>query len=167
MKRKRLTFYYIILMLICLAPMPVLAVSEGQKMAIVDHCESIKDSLKNVQKQDARTRVYLGGRYETILSGLIMPLNVRLIENSLSSAELVENQSDFAERKVRFSDNYISYQQGLEELVSMNCREEPERFYEKLTEVRAKRNAVNKDVAEMRKLITKNIELVRGLMKEL
>ena len=96
-----------------------------------------------------------------------MPLNVRLIENSLSSAELVENQSGFAERKVGFSDNYISYQQGLEELVSMNCREEPERFYEKLTEVRVKRSAVSKDVAEMRKLITKNIELVRGLMKEL
>lgn len=145
---------------------PVMAISEGQKTAIVDHCESIKDSLKNVQKQDARARVYLGGRYETILSKLIMPLNIRLIENSLSSAELVENQSDFAERKVKFSDNYISYQQGLEELVAMDCKGDPEKFYEKLTEVRAKRGVVNKDVAEMRKLISKNIELVRELAKE-
>lgn len=166
MRRKRLTFYYIILTLICLVPMPVSAISEGQKTAIVDHCESIKDSLKNVQKQDARTRVYLGGRYETILSKLIMPLNIRLIENSLSSAELVENQSGFAERKTKFSDDYISYQQGLEELVTMDCKNEPEKFYDKLVEVREKRNTVSKDVAEMRKLISQNIELVRNLKEE-
>ncbi len=154
-------------MLFCLVPVPVGAISDEQKLVISDHCEAIKDSLKNVQKQDARTRVYLGGRYETILSKYIMPLNVRLIENNLPSAELVKNQDDFAEKKARFSDDYISYQQSLEELVTMNCREEPEKFYEKLVDTRKKRKVVHEDVLSMRSLISRQIELVKNVIGEL
>ena len=67
MKKKRLIFYFITLMLFCQYPTGVMALTKSQEEAIVERCSMIKDSLKKVQKEDARTRVYLGGYYEAIL----------------------------------------------------------------------------------------------------
>ena len=141
----------------------VQAISPNQGAAIVEHCDTIKDELKKVQKEDARVRVYLGGYYETILTKFITPLNVRLVENNLSSAGLVENQNNFAGTKTLFANDFIAYQQGLEELVGLDCRQEPEKFYDKLTTVRQKRKIMVQDVLKMRNLISEHMRLVEGL----
>ena len=162
MKKKRLIFYCIIFMLFC-QYLPVNAISDGQKSAIEKNCETIRDNLKKVQKEDSRTRVYLGGYYETILSKFITPLNVRLVENNLSSAELVENQNDFATSRGVFVSDFITYQQGLEELVGMDCKEKPEEFYNQLAVVRQKRKIMMQDTLKIRSLISRHIRLVEGL----
>ena len=141
----------------------VQAISPNQSAVIVEHCDTIKDELKKVQKEDARVRVYLGGYYETILTKFITPLNVRLVENNLSSAGLVENQNNFAGTKTLFANDFIAYQQGLEELVGLDCRQEPEKFYDKLTTVRQKRKIMVQDVLKMRNLISEHVRLVEGL----
>lgn len=166
MKKKRLIFYYITLMLFC-PVLPASALSNGQKNVIIDNCDIVKDSLKNVQKADSRARIFLGSHYETVLSKYIMPLNVRLLENNKSNAGLIENQKEFSEVKAGFTADYINYQQGLEELVAIDCRAEPERFYDKLVSVRTKRGKMVADVANMRKLINKNINLVKELAESL
>ena len=143
------------------------AISEGQKNAISDHCVAIKDSLKTVQRQDARARVYLGGRYEKILSKFITPLNVSLVEKNMSNTRLIDNQNNFAEARAKFSDDYVSYQQKLEELVAMDCKNELEKFYEKLVEVRGKREAVSQDVLKMDGLLSRQIRLVKELAGEI
>lgn len=164
MKKKGISFYCIILLMFCQVFAPnVGAITEVQSNAIVKHCDTIKEDLKKVQKEDARVRVYLGGYYETILMKFITPLNVRLVENNLSSASLVENQNKFAASKTTFADDFITYQQGLEELVGMDCKEKPEEFYEKLTIVRQKRKTMAQDVLKMRSLISEHIKLVEGL----
>lgn len=152
--------------------LPVMAASETeitktQEHAIVDHCDSIRDNLKNVQKLDSRTRVYLGGYYETILSKFITPLNVRLVENNLSTAGFVENQNKIAEAKALFSNDFVSYQQGLEELVAMDCKTGPTDFYKQLEKVRQKRKTVEQDVLKLRTLISRHIELVENLKGDL
>lgn len=162
MKKKSLIFYFIILMLICQG-VPVSAITEGQSAAIVDHCDTIREDLKKVQKEDARVRVYLGGYYETILTKFVTPLNVRLVENNLSSADLVENQNDFAAAKALFVNDFVTYQQGLEELVGMDCKKEPEKFYDNLRVVRQKRKVMTQDVLKIRSLISAHIRLVEGL----
>ncbi len=164
--KKGMVFCCAVLLAFCYL-MPAEAITKQQEGAIIDHCESIRESLKNVQKNDARARVHLGGEYETILSKFIMPLNVKLVEDNLSNAELVENQNSFAETKVKFSNDYIEYQQGLEELVLMDCKEDPEGFYEKLGEVRQQRKVVAKDVAKMKDLIERHLKLVVDLRGEL
>ena len=163
MRKKRLAFYYIILMLICLVPVPVSAVSETQKDAIVSHCDAIKDTLKNVQKTDARTRLYLGGLYETILTKFIVPLNMRLVENNLSTAKLVENQNNFADTKATFANDYVAYQQMLEELVAMDCKNKPDEFYQELIAVRQRRKTMAQDVLKMRSLLSEHLKLVEGV----
>ncbi len=167
MRKKISIFYCIILMLICQGVPAVGAVTEGQSAAIVDHCDIIREDLKKVQKEDARVRVYLGGYYEMILTKFITPLNVRLVENNLSSAELVENQNDFAAAKTLFANDFVAYQQSLEELVGMDCKKEPENFYDKLAVVRQKRKVMTQDVLKIRSLISGHIKLVEGLKGKL
>lgn len=164
-KRKSLIFYCITFMLFCQVA-PVWATEKPvnkRDEAISTHCEAIKESLRAVQKNDARARVHLGGRYETILSRFIMPLNVRLVENNLSNADLVEDQNNFATTKTTFVNDYISYQQGLEELVNIDCKNEPSEFYKKLVIVRQKRKTMEQDVLKMRNLISRNMKLVKDV----
>lgn len=138
-------------------------ISDAQKATIVDHCDTIKDSLKSLQRVDSRTRVYLGRYYETILTNFITPLNLRLVENNISAPKLLENQTNFANRRNTFVNNFIIYQQALEELVHVDCKNEPQRFYEKLKVAREKRKIVNKDVNKMRNMTDEQAKLVEEL----
>lgn len=138
-------------------------ITDAQKSVIVNHCETIKDNLKSLQRTDSRTRVYLGRYYETILTGFIIPLNLRLVENNISNSALLSNQTDFVARRERFVNDYIGYQQALEDLVNTNCKSEPERFYEKLLLTREKRQVVNRDVTRLREMADKQVKLVGEL----
>ena len=137
--------------------------TEEQKNVIVDHCDTIKDSLKSLQRTDSRARVYLGRYYETILTNFITPLNLRLVENNISNPKLIENQTSFATKRSEFVNDYIFYQQALEELVNTNCKNEPEKFYERLVAVREKRKTVNNDVLKLRGLTDEQKKLVEEL----
>lgn len=166
MKKRYMVFYFITLMAFC-QYLPVGAISEGQKSAIVDHCEAIKADLRTVQRSDSRTRVYLGGYYESILTKYMMPLNVKLVEANLPNVGLVENQNSFAATRGKFAEDFVNYQKGLEELVAMNCKAEPENFYEKLTSVRKKRKVVEQDVVKIRELTAEQVKMVKKLAEEL
>lgn len=163
MKKKILIFSCIMFMLFCQYGTGVMAITEAQSTAIVDNCSSIKEDLKSLQKADSRARIYLGGYYETILVKFITPLNVRLVENNLSNASLVENQNNFAGGKMVFANDFVNYQQELELLINIDCKKEPESFYEKLKVVREKRKTMVQDVAKMRTLISKHVKLVEDL----
>ena len=146
---------------------PVGAISKTEAKLVSDHCTVIRDNLKTLQKMDARARVYLGSYYGAILSKFITPLNVRLVENNLSNGDLVENQNDFADARALFSSDFIKYQKGLEELVGMNCKDEPEAFYDKLEIVRQKRKIMEQDVLKMREVISRHVRLVNELKGKL
>lgn len=141
--------------------------SKAQLAAIKDHCETIRENLRVVQREDSRARVYLGRYYEIILTKFMTPLNVRLVENNLSDSALIENQSSFAAVRGKFVNDFVNYQKGLEELVGMDCKAEPAKFYEKLTRVRTKRRAVAEEVAKLRNLAAGQLKLVEGLKKKL
>lgn len=145
----------------------VSAISEAQKNAIVENCATIREDLKTLQHNDSRARVYLGRYYETILNRFIIPLNMRLVENNLQSDKLASSQSDFTKLKNNFTIDYIEYQKGLEELVGVNCKNEPERFYRKLGVVREKRQVVAEDVAKMQRLMLAQVSLVEWLKEEI
>ena len=154
-------------MLICqVLALPAMAVDKKQTEVIEDKCDLIKEKLKEVQRDDAKVRVHLGGRYEAVLSRFILPLNVKLVEKNLSNADFVENQNNFVEAKTTFTNDYITYQQQLEELVAMDCKSEPEKFYEKLVKVRQKRKTMEQDTMLLRNLISKHIRLVTALKEK-
>lgn len=148
-------------------PYNVMAISEEQENLVSVNCSTIKSKLKKVQQLDAKVRVYLGSYYEAIATKFIIPMNVRLVENNLSTAEMVENQNKFAEARTVFSNDFVKYQQVLEELINMNCTAEPEKFYEQLVIVRQKRKIMTQDVLQIRTLLSGHVKLVREVMTKL
>lgn len=164
---RKMTIFLVCVMLMVLSlgffRSNVRSIEKNQEAIIVDKCSEIHESLKEIQKNDAKVRVFLGGKYETILNSYMVPLNVRLVENNLSNSGLIEVQNSFAETRVVFSNDYVNYQQSLENLASIDCKTEPKKFYDELVIVRKKRMTMEQDVLKMRSLITKFIKLVTEL----
>ncbi len=166
MKRSGLTIcvvFAVVLQFLGVDLVSAVELTGEQSTAVITHCDAIKEDLRKVQKEDSRVRVYLGGYYEAILTKFITPLNVRLVENNLSSAGLVENQNKYVEARTLFVNDFVSYQQALEELVNMGCKEEPGEFYDKLQLVQQKRKIMSQDVLKMRNLISEHVKLVNNL----
>lgn len=141
--------------------------SDAKIDRIVSNCDTIRDLLVNLQHTDSRTRVYLGRHYETIISKFITPLNVRLVENNMSTTAFIDNQNSYVATRQNFTIDYIEYQKSLEELVAMDCKTEPTKFYDKLEIVRTKRKIVADDVAKLSKLGTEQTSLVKALEAKL
>ncbi len=159
---------FLLLVAVFLLPMLVLgqrvtAVTEEQELAIKEHCDVIKDNLKDLQRRDSRARVYLGRYYETMYNKFIVPLNIRLVENNLSGTSFINNQNEFNEVRSSFVADYVDYQRSLEELVGTDCKSEPERFYNKLVIVRERRAIVSSDTKRLRSLAGKHVDLVLTL----
>lgn len=124
--------------------------------AVSQNCASIKVRLQRIQKDDARNRVHLGAQYESIASKLMLNLNLRLVKNNLASADIAGQQTAFVSEQKRFKDDYIGYSQELENLLKIDCKAEPKKFYYQLEIVRAKREDINLSMKRLREVITKH-----------
>ena len=121
--------------------------TDAQRAHIVENCGEIRTKLKELQKADSRVRVHLG--------------------DNLSGATLIENQNSLVDMRAIFTSDFISYQQKLEELTTMNCAATPENFYDTLTVVRARREIMQQDAMRLRGLVSEHIKLVGNLRGEL
>ena len=164
---KKCRYCLVVLVLICQPVMSAVAISDEQKATIVKYCDDIKSELRLVQREDAKSRVHLGAYYDQIMSNYVTPLNVKLVENSLSNAGFIDNQNDLAKTKSVFANDFTKYQQMLEELVAMDCKSDPEKFYDELVDVRQRRKTMEQDVLKMRRLISEHIGLVENVRSKL
>lgn len=144
-----------------------MAISDSKRESISNNCDSIKNSLINLQHDDSRARVYVGRYYETFLNDYIVPLNMRLVENNITDTDLIALQSDFSKLRQSFVNDYIDYQKGLEELVGTNCKDGADTFYEKLQVTRVKQKNVSNEVVKLRSLLKKQVDLVKKLREEM
>ena len=153
--------------------MPVFAtetpakLTKDQSARISANCSSIRQTLKNLQRSDSRARTYFGAIYETFSSKYLKPLNLRLVNNDISSPDLVKVQTSFATARANFSEDFINYSKSLEDLIATDCRLEPEAFYEKLVKTREKRTLVAKDVKELNDYLTGSVKKVEVLKEGL
>lgn len=142
-------------------------ISEEQIGAISQSCDSIKQSLKTLQKDDARVRAYIGSSYENLLSDFISPLNLRLVKNDKPSATLTDIHSNILTKRQDFSQSFILYSQDLENLISIDCKNSPEDFYKQLLKTRTSRAKLAKNVEDMRGLFTKYLDGTKKLKESL
>ena len=149
--------------LLAATPLTAFALTPDQEGAISVHCESIRQTLKTVQHEDSRTRVYFGGYYETILNKFIVPLNLRLVKNNLTDTNLTASQATFSTDKINFNDDFIDYQKSLEELIAIDCKNNPTDFYDKLTLVREKRDTMRQDILALQNDIAAHVKFVGEL----
>lgn len=165
MKKKILVLAFVLVavFLVMTSNTQAVEISDERETAIINKCDSIKETLKKVQHDDSKARVYLGRYYETILNKFITPLNVRLVDNNLSDNNLIDNQNNFVNTRTNFIIDYIEYQKALESLVAMDCKTEPEKFYTKLDSVRLKRKVVSEDAIKLKTLAEEQVNLVNIL----
>ena len=143
------------------------ALSEHQKNVISQYCSSMVQGLKTLQHVDVDARVKLGSRYETAISKFMTPLNLRIIKNNLFVPDLVDLQKSFADRRVDFNNNFTIYSKLLKELISIDCQNHPEDFYNKLLETREARERVRQDVIFLNNVLSKYKETVEKVREEL
>lgn len=141
------------------------AISDEQASVISQSCSTIKQSLKNTQKTDSRTRSYLGSIYQTLLSNYITPLNLSLVKNNQPSTTITSLYSDFLSARKDFGDKFTSYSQNFEELLKIDCKNNPEDFYDKLTAVRKERAALEVSTKKIRTLLS-NFYTATSRLKE-
>ena len=154
-------------MLLTFAPVSVQAISESKKETISKNCSTIVENLKELQREDSKTRVYLGRYYEVLQSRFITPLNVRLSENTLSNDSFVKNQNDFSKGRNNFMIDFIEYQKELERLISTDCKNRPAEFYDILVKTRELRKIVESDAKYIKGLANEHLELVKKIGEKL
>ena len=140
---------------------PVL--SKEQSGAISQSCDSIKQSLKKLQKADTKTRSYLGSIYEVFITDLVSPLNLRLTRNNLPNTTLTTLHSDLITKRQDFAQKFTLYEQSFEDLLSADCQNNPEEFYQKLQETRKARNTLEQATEALRMLLEKHQNAVQTL----
>ena len=140
-----------------------ITLTEEQSTNIRENCDSIKQSLKRVQNSDRNTRVSLGRSYQQILSDFITPLNVRLVKNNRFNSSLNELQNSFVTEREKFNQEYITYSQALETLLSTDCKSNSIDFYARLVATREARGKVAKEVKSLEGIINKHTETVKNL----
>lgn len=153
--------------ILALIPLNAFAFSEKQETVVSGECSTIRQTLQSVQKVDSKIRVHLGAYYEKVLNKYMIPLNSRLVENNIPNEELIKKQTTFNEKKKTFSDDYIEYQKNLEELISIDCKNSPKDFLEKLSATRELRKKVHDDIVSLKTLVDEYKESVRILMESL
>lgn len=126
-------------------------------------CDSARQSLKTVQKSDSYARSYLGHAYGLILTNYIVPMNLRLTVLNRPDATLSSLQTDFVSARTKFNNDYIVYSRSLEELLSVNCESDPEKFTTSLKKVRENRSIVEKDTESLSSLAKKYQKSAKSL----
>lgn len=141
--------------------------SDSEIGAISQNCASIKIHLQRVQKDDAKNRVNLGSQYETIATNLMLNLNLRLVKNGIANAYLAEQQTTFASERTRFKDDFIGYSQEFENLLNINCKEEPIKFYRQLELVRMKRADIKASMERLNGILVVHRQTILELKEQL
>ena len=148
-------------------PVSAAELNADQTGAIVQNCATTKQSLRTLQRTDARARSYLGSAYENLLSNYISPLNLRLINSNQPNANLTNIHSKILETRQEFNSRYTSYSQALEELISSDCQNHPDEFYDKLVNTRKKRAELSSTTTALRNLFSEHLAEVRMLRNNL
>ena len=172
MKKGIITAFVLSAIMLVISPISSFAVehrelSDSEIGAISQNCASIKIHLRRVQKDDTKNRVNLGSQYETIATNLMLNLNLRLVKNNIANSYLTEQQTTFASERTRFKDDFIGYSQEFENLLNINCKEEPVKFYEQLELVREKRADIKASMDRLNGILVVHRQTILELKESL
>ena len=140
---------------------------ENRIGAISQNCSIIKERLRRIESAGAKSRVYLGTQYESVYSGLMTNFSLRLMRNGIANQDIAAQQAAFQSERERFRNDFVGYSQELQSLIAMDCKKEPEKFYNQLEITRAKREDITKSIHRMDELIIKHRKSILDMRSEL
>ena len=157
----------IVLVATAVNPVSAETLSDEKAGIISTNCASLKLQLKRIQKEDAKNRVHLGAQYESIATNLMMNLNLRLVKNNRANADIASQQTTFISERDRFKNDFIGYSQQLETLINIDCKAEPQKFYDQLENTRAKRSDVDASIRRLNEILDHHRDSLNKLREEL
>jgi len=86
-------------------------------------CDDLKQTAKNQLEKDAALQSALWQRYDHMLSGLMRPMNARLILNGRSIGELAKITDDYAGELMNFGATFANYRDAVDEFLTTKCDE--------------------------------------------
>ena len=135
--------------------------TETQISRIKARCVEVRASLNQLHTTDALLRVNRGQIYESLSTKLMAPFNSRLILNRLDGVELVSITTEYNRQLESFRNNYQEYEKSLASTLAIDCRVEPERFHQALSDARMKRKATHDATVTLGESISKYREAVQ------
>ena len=87
----------------------------------------VKLGLKPLKRNKRKYSSYKG-TVGKIANNYIIPLNARFVKSNQPNVGLLELQKQFAEEREEFNESYIEYARGMEVLIAVDCKKEPESF---------------------------------------
>ncbi len=136
--------------------------TDDQLTRIRGNCETIGSSLRQLHANDALTRVNRGRVYERVSNKLMTPLNSRIVVNRLDASSLVRVTSEYEKHLSDFRTNYQLYEESMTELLKIDCRTQPARFYDALLKARLNRGKVYESTQQL----TRDAEDYHGALEE-
>lgn len=117
------------------------------------NCLTAVSSLDQLHRTDALLRVNRGQLYESISTRLMSRLNSRVALNRLDASKLTVASSNYEKALKSFREHYINYERQLNSTININCREQPQRFYDMVVETGKRRQRVNVDVRQIHRYL--------------
>ena len=149
----------IVLVATAVNPVSAETLSDEKAGIISTNCASLKLQLKRIQKEDAKNRVHLGAQYESIATNLV--------KNNRANADIASQQTTFISERDRFKNDFIGYSQQLEALINIDCKAEPQKFYDQLEKTRAKRSDVDASIRRLNEILDHHRDSLNKLREEL
>jgi len=143
------------------------ALDVTKEAAVSMNCSSIVGQLENVRYYDRRAREYLGNRYERMISGYVVNLNVRLLKNNMADTRLQTLQAELAETHGQFKSEYGRYAIEMDRLIEMDCVAQPGDFYAQLATVREGRATVRGLIEELNTGLARYGDIVTEIKEQL
>ncbi len=128
--------------------------TDEQRARVQAECAQIKGSLSQLHASDALLRVNRGQVYESLSSRLMVPFNARLSSAGLDNKAMTTHTTQYASALNSFRTHYIAYEQKLSEALRIDCRKEPDTFYQAVIDARELRNTVHADIEKLHAIIT-------------
>ena len=154
------------LFIICLALVAIFSCVSLVKVAAVDgditsqqidkilsNCSSAKNTLNQLHASDALLRVTMGQTYESMSTKLMTRFNDRVSKNDLNNSSLVSITNNFNNALDNFRADYITYEEHLSSVISMDCSKQPVSFYDAVSQARTERNRVHTDIIKLNQYV--------------
>jgi predicted nucleic acid-binding Zn-ribbon protein len=135
---------------------------EAKKAAVVANCSNAQSTLQSINRSDITTRVNRGRSYDQALK-LFYAMNARLASNNITEPRLAEITKNFEDELNSFRSQYNDYNDRLKNTTDIDCRQEPQQFYDVLGQARDRRSAVHGSIVKLNNLIGDYQNTIKGL----
>lgn len=128
---------------------------------IKSNCPGALATLSRIRTNDAPIYVNRNQTYFSISDKLMARLNSRLTLNRYDATQLVKTASSYNAELIKFRAAYKQYDDTMQDLLRMNCRQQPVSFYDKVAVARQQRQKVQETVIQLKALIDQYEQDVR------